>query len=170
MSRQIVVTYLEITDPAQLRPAKPPRVEDVAIERVVPPDGAVSRWFYVEVGTPHFWVDRLGHGAAEWQAHADQVETWVATVGGERAGYAELKPEGDTVWIAYFGLLRAFQAAGLGGHLLTHAIRRGFELAPAVRVHTCTLDGPHALANYEARGMRPYHQRMGWNAAATPEG
>jgi GNAT superfamily N-acetyltransferase len=169
MSRQIIVTHLEITDPAELRPAKPPRVEDVAIERVQPPDGAVSRWFYEEVGRPHFWVDRLGHTEAEWQAHADECETWVATVAGERAGYAELKPEGDNVQLAYFGLLEGFQGGGLGGHLLTFALRRGLELGPRVRVHTCTLDGPHALANYQARGMRPYDQRIGWNAAATPQ-
>jgi hypothetical protein len=25
-------------------------------------------------------------------------------------------------------------------------------------VHTCTLDGEHALANYEARGLRSYRK------------
>lgn len=166
MSRQIIVTYLEIGDPAELRPARPPRLDDVAIERLAPPDSAVSRWFYAEVGRNHFWVDHLDATDAAWQAHAERVETWVATVGGERAGYAELEVKDDAVWLAYFGLLEGFQGGGLGGHLLTHALRRGFELGGIVRVHTCTLDGPHALANYEARGMRPYHHRVGWNAAA----
>lgn len=168
MSRQIIVTYLEITDPAQLRPARPPRLDDVAIERI-PPDGAVSRWFYAEVGRNHFWVDRLGDSDEAWQAHAERVETWVATVGGERAGYAELERKDDAVWLAYFGVLERFQGGGLGGYLLTHALRRGFELGDVVRVHTCTLDGPRALPNYEARGMRPYWQRLGWNAAAPAE-
>ena len=39
-------TYLELDDPAALRPAGPPRVEDVAVQRVAPPDGALSRWLY----------------------------------------------------------------------------------------------------------------------------
>jgi hypothetical protein len=29
-----------------------------------------------------------------------------------------------------------------------------------VWVHTCTLDGPHALANYEARGLRPFRTEV----------
>ena len=53
---------------------------------------------------------------------------------------------GDDVEIAYFGLLPAFHGRGWGGALLEHALRRGFELGSRVWVHTCTLDGPHALA------------------------
>ena len=153
----VIRTYLELTDPAQLRPAGPPRVDGaVDIARVEPPDGAVNRWFYVEVGRPHGWVDHLGRSAAQWQAWADNIETWVATVAGRRAGYYELAPGPEGVEIAYFGLLRSAQGAGLGGHLLTHALRRAFELGPRVWVHTCTLDGPHALANYRARGLRAF--------------
>jgi GNAT superfamily N-acetyltransferase len=58
--------------------------------------------------------------------------------------------------VAYFGLLPAFHGQGLGGFLLTHALRRAFELAPRVCLHTCTLDGPAALPNYQARGLRPF--------------
>ncbi len=162
MPERVVRTYLELTDPAALRPAAPPRVDPatIAIVRVDPPDGALSRWFYEEVGRPHAWTDNLGRGAAEWQAWAGEVETWVATVGGERAGYHELRAGPDGVEIAYFGLLPAAQGRGLGGHLLTHAIRRALERAPRVWVHTCTLDGPHALANYEARGLRPFRTEV----------
>ena len=157
MPDPVVRTYLELTDPAQLRPAGPPRVDGgVDIARVEPPDGTVNRWFYVEVGRYHAWVDHLGRSAAEWQAWADSIETWVATVAGRRAGYYELAPGPEGVEIAYFGLLRSAQGAGLGGHLLTHALRRAFELGPRVWVHTCTLDGPHALANYRARGLRAF--------------
>ena len=58
--------------------------------------------------------------------------------------------------IAYLGLLPAFDGRGIGAHLLAHAICRGFELGTRVRVHTCTLDGPRALANYESRGMQVF--------------
>ena len=84
------------------------------------------------------------------------METWAVVVDGARAGYYELEPHLDRgfVQIAYFGLLPAFFGLGIGGHALTAAIRRGFELASRVTVSTATTDGPHALANYRARGMR----------------
>jgi GNAT superfamily N-acetyltransferase len=156
----IVRTYLELDDPARLRPARAPRVADVEIARVAPPEGELSRWFYVEVGTPYRWTDNLGRSDAGWQSWAERVETWVATVAGERAGYYELRPEGDSVELAYFGLLPAFHGRGLGGHLLTHALRRGLELAPRVWLHTNTQDGPAALPNYLARGLRPFRREQ----------
>jgi hypothetical protein len=37
-------------------------------------------------------------------------------------------------------------------------LQRAFDDgANRVWVHTCTLDGRHALANYQARGFTPYH-------------
>jgi GNAT superfamily N-acetyltransferase len=156
----VVRTYLEITDPGDLRPAAPARLDDVEITRVERPDGAVNFFFYTEVGRHHQWTDHVNRTAAEWQAWAERVETWVATVEGRRAGYCELRPDGEEVEIAYFGLLPPFQGAGLGGRLLTHAITRAFELGTRVWVHTCTLDGPHALANYQARGMRPFREEV----------
>jgi GNAT superfamily N-acetyltransferase len=157
MSEPVVRTYLELTDPAGIRPAaKPPIDGEVEVARVDPPDGAVSRWFYEQVGAPHQWTDNLGRTDAEWQRWADGVETWVATVDGDNAGYYELRNDGDAVEIAYFGLLPHAQGHGLGGYLLTHALNRAFVLAPRAWVHTCTLDGPQALPNYRARGLEPY--------------
>jgi GNAT superfamily N-acetyltransferase len=156
VAEPIVITYLEIDDPAAVRPAGAPRLEDVAIERVEPPDGRLNRWLYVEVGGPHRWIDNLGRSEDEWQAWAERVETWLATVAGERAGYYELLVGPDGVEVAYFGLRAPFQGAGLGGFLLTHALRRGFQLAPRVWLHTNTQDGAAALPNYLARGLRPY--------------
>jgi len=152
----IVRTHLEIDDPRVLRPAGEPRLQGVEIARVQPPDGELSRWFYVEVGTPHRWIDNLGRSAADWQAWAERVETWVATVAGERAGYYELRADDGSVEVAYFGVLARFQGVGLGGFLLTHALRRGFDLAPRVWLHTNTQDGPAALPNYLARGLRAF--------------
>lgn len=160
MAEPIVRTYLELDDPAQLRPARPPRVTGVEIGRVEPPDGELSRWFYAEVGTPYRWVDNLGRSDADWQAWAEAVETWVATVAGERAGYYELRPDGDGVEVAYFGLLAKFHGHGLGGHLLTHALRRALEIAPRVWLHTNTQDGAAALPNYLARGLRPFRREL----------
>jgi GNAT superfamily N-acetyltransferase len=76
-------------------------------------------------------------------------------VGGRRAGYFELRP-GDGVEVRSFGLLAAFHGVGLGGWLLTVALRRARELGGRVWLHTCTLDAPAALPNYLARGLVAY--------------
>jgi GNAT superfamily N-acetyltransferase len=167
-SRVIVTTWLDLTDPAQLRPARDPAVRGAEVRRADPPDGALSRWFYVEVGRSHAWTDHLGRDAAAWDAWAAEVETWVLTVDGERAGYYELRPGGDGVELAYFGLVPRVQGRGLGGWLLTHALRRGLALAPRVWVHTETRDGRAALPNYLARGMRPYRREAAWQDLREP--
>lgn len=159
---QVIRTYLELTDPSGIRRAAAPRTPgELRITRIDPPDGATSRWFYEHVGAPHQWTDNLGRTAEEWQQWAEQVETWVAEIDGERAGYYELRPgPPNATEIAYFGLLPHAQGMGLGGHLLTHALTRAFELAPRAWVHTCTLDGPNALPNYKARGLTPYRTEI----------
>jgi GNAT superfamily N-acetyltransferase len=149
-------TYLELDDGGALRPAARPALDGLEVLRVQPPDGALSRWFYVRVGEPHNWTDNIERSAAGWQEWAERVETWVASVAGERAGYYELRPDGGNVEVAYFGLLPDFQGKGLGGYLLTHAIQRGLELAPRVWLHTNTQDAPAALPNYLARGLRAF--------------
>ena len=120
----------------------------------------MSRWFYEHVGRHHAWTDNLGRTAAEWQAWADGVETWVATIDADNAGYYELRADDEGVEVAYFGLLPHAQGRGLGGHLLTHALTRAFELAPRAWLHTCTLDSPRALPNYRARGLRPFRTEV----------
>jgi len=152
----VVTTYLDLRDPADLRPAPAPATGGLRLERVANP--ALNRWFYETIGADWSWTDRLGWSEEQWAAYAAEVETWVLTAGGERAGYAELRLQEGDVEIAMLGVLRAFHGAGLGGHLLTEAVRRAWALPGARRVwvHTCTLDGPHALANYEARGFRVY--------------
>ena len=145
---QVVTTYLELTDPAGIRPAR----GSAEIVKVDPPDAAVNRRFYAEIGAQYAWNDHGDADDAWWDAHVRAVETWVIP----DAGYYELDVRGRDVEIAYFGLLPAFHGRGWGGALLEHALRRGFERGERVWVHTCTLDGPHALANYRARGLVPY--------------
>ena len=150
-------TFLEIADPADLRaPTRAPGRE-FELRRVS--GGATSRHFYETIGEPYGWTDRLTWSDAQWERWAARVETWAIEVDGEAAGYFELEPGRGVVTLAYLGLFEPYQGIGIGGHVLTAAIRRGFELAPRVQVNTGTLDGPHALANYEARGMRVIHRR-----------
>lgn len=157
MTEPVVTTYLEILDPAELRPPRRPAPAVLAFERVVPPDGELNRRLYLQVGAEWSWTDHVDKPREWWRAHAEAAETWLARMDGEIAGYVTLEPQdGGGVEIVYLGLLPAFHGRGVGGHQLAHAIRQGFELGRRVWVHTCTLDGPHALANYEARGMRVF--------------
>jgi GNAT superfamily N-acetyltransferase len=80
---------------------------------------------------------------------------WVARHGDEPAGYFELRTcEDRSVEIAYFGLLPPFVGRGLGGSLLTSAVRVAWSFAPTrVWLHTSSLDHPAALPNYLKRGF-----------------
>ena len=163
MSATIVTTYLEITALADLRPAREPRVP-FTLARVGIPTPELNRLLYIGVGAAWQWRDRLEWDRARWLQYLDrpELETWVAYVRGTLAGYFELERQGEDVEIAYFGLLPAFTELGLGGAVLTRAIRRAFEIGAArAWVHTCTLDHPQALANYLARGMQAYRTTGG---------
>ncbi|MFD6953322.1 acetyltransferase [Nocardiopsis sp. TSRI0078] len=165
----VTTWYLESTDPAGLRPAREP-AGDVRFVRVEIPSPRFSRFLYREVGDGWEWTDRLPWSLdqwREWVAHPGR-ETWVLYQRGTPAGYAELDGQADgEVEVAYFGLLPDFMGQGLGGHMLTLALRRAWDLAQRhpdrepirrVWVHTCTLDGEHALANYRSRGMEVYRE------------
>jgi ribosomal protein S18 acetylase RimI-like enzyme len=116
------------------------------------------------VGGELHWVDRLGWSYADWMAWLDRdvVETWVAYRDGTPLAYVELELQGGRdVEIAYFGVLPEFRRRGVGGHLLTFAVSRGFELGgERVWVHTCSLDGPDALATYRGRGFTVFDERV----------
>lgn len=166
----VTTRYLEQTSPADLVAAKPSRLE-VEVARAEIPSPEFSRFLYTAVGGDWYWTDRLPWSRARWRDLLDRpgTETWVAWHRGTPAGYAELcaHPEGE-VEITSFGLLSWAIGQGLGGHLLVLATERAWRLAarwPAlprtrrVWLHTCSLDGPHALANYLARGFRVYDER-----------
>jgi ribosomal protein S18 acetylase RimI-like enzyme len=143
---------LALDDPGAVRPTARPAPAGFAVE--ARRDPALNAEMYRRVGADHAWTDRLSWPPERWEAWAERVETWVAVEGGAVAGYVELDPGPDEVEIAIFGLLPEATGRGLGGHLLTAALHRCFVLAPRAWVHTCSLDGPHALANYRARGLR----------------
>ena len=149
-------TYLEQTLPEDLRPAPAPG-EDVSVVRVEECDPSYWRRLYTEVGAAYQWVDRLPWTDDEITQYLSDpaVSLWVLLVGGEVAGYFELRkyPE-NTVEIAYFGLLPAYLGRGLGKYLLSEAAARAWQLKPSrIWLHTSTLDHEAALPNYLARGF-----------------
>lgn len=168
-----VITWsLEQTSPSDLASAKAPD-DDVRIVRAEVPSPEFSRFLYTAVGGDVRWTDRPGLTYAQWQEIVDRpgAETWVAYVDGTPAGYVELDPQADgVVEIMYFGLVPAFRGRRIGGHLLSRGTERAWDLAGRwpgrqatrrVWVHTCSLDGPHALANYERRGYRLFDTTVG---------
>ena len=146
-----------MTDRAELRPARPATTR-FQLVRVEIPCPELNRFLYVAEGTRWWWYSRLPWDYDRWRAYLDrpELETWVAYVSGTSAGYFELERQsGDNVEIAYFGVMPGFIGKGLGGGLLTAAIAHAWDMgATRVWVHTCTLDHPSGLPNYQARGFR----------------
>ncbi len=162
MRVDVTTWYLQMLSPGELRAVACPN-ETVALVRAEVPSAELNRFLYTAVGAPWYWIDRLGWEYARWLAWVDrpELETWVLYQRGTPAGYVELEaqPE-DNVEVAYFGLLPQFIGQRLGGYLLSAGVERAWARgARRVWVHTCSLDGPNALANYQARGFRIYDQR-----------
>lgn len=156
-------TYLELRDPTHLVQAARPAL-DVQIERVEACTPARYRWLYTTVGERWHWRDRLGWDDATIAAHLAQPGVWIRVlhVGSEPAGYYELNRLPDeTVEIKYMGLVPAWIGRGLGGFLVSEAVREAWSLgARRVILDTCTLDGPAALPNYLKRGFVPYRSEV----------
>lgn len=156
---EVVRTYLELRDRESFRPARRDR-PGVRVVRRDPCPPAEYRRLYATVGTPWHWRDRLAWSDHTLRAHlaSPDIAVWELLVEEASAGYFELRRTGDDeIELAYFGLVPAFIGHGLGGLLLTSAVEEAWSLgARRIWLHTCTLDSPHALPNYRARGFRAY--------------
>lgn len=158
--REVTTWYLEMTARGALRPARTP-AWDHRLERARRPSAAFARYLYTAVGGDWHWTDRLGWSKARWDAYLlrETVELHTLQLSGAPAGFAELErqPEGN-VQLVYFGLMPDALGRGFGGRLLSYAVERAWQHAETQRVwvHTCTLDAPAALANYQARGFHVY--------------
>lgn len=162
---KVTTTTLEMREPPSWVARPLPAGTRLDRATVITPEYA--RFLYGLVGGPWHWTDRLGWTREEW---ADELavpgtEFWILYAGGVPWGYAHLQPvvadDGTHVEIRYFGLVEQAIGRGLGSTMLEHAITAAWslpdrcDLPPAVRVwvHTCSLDGPAALANYRSRGL-----------------
>ncbi|MBF6595900.1 MAG: GNAT family N-acetyltransferase [Thermaceae bacterium] len=159
MLAEVTTYYLETLSPAELRPR---RVElpGLQILKAELPSAELQHFLYRSVGGDWYWYEKADWSYAQWLEYAQNpaLHTWVAYLKGTPAGYfqLEVQPESN-VEIAYFGLLPQFGGLGLGGHLLSVALEQAWKLeAKRVWVHTCSLDSPAALVNYQARGLRLY--------------
>ncbi|MBX3001073.1 MAG: GNAT family N-acetyltransferase [Caldilineaceae bacterium] len=170
--QEVITYYLEMLEPSDLRPARPIE-RPFEVRRAGIPYPALNRFLYQEVGAAYQWIDRLSWSEERWLTYLDRpaLQTWLGYVSGTPAGYFELEAqEQGNVELAYFGLLPPFLGQGIGGALLTAAIERAWAMdARRVWVHTCSLDHPAALRNYQARGFRLYDEKRHIQTIRTPE-
>lgn len=159
VSDTLVTTYLEMKRRADFRPAYLPDSDGYRIVPMRVPDVAFYRFLYQAVGKVWRWRDRLKLSDANLRAILtnQQVSVDVLHVNGVPAGFIELSRESDNIEVTYFGLRPQFIGCGYGKHLLSHGVARAWaEGARRVWLHTCNLDGPYALVNYEKRGFRTF--------------
>ncbi len=161
MEKEAVTTWsLEMVSPEELI-YKPVTDPDFIIQECQVKQFQFNRFLYSYIGKQWEWTDKLSWSDNQWREYAenDDLRLWVGYYKGSPAGYFELrKAEGD-VEIAYFGLAEPFIGRGLGGSLLSAAIQEAWNWeAKRVWVHTCTLDHPYALKNYQARGLKVYKE------------
>jgi len=160
MNEPVTIYYLEMKSPEALSPSTTNTA--IEIRECVVKQPLYNKFLYQFIGEKWLWTDKLSWSDDQWRDYlaGDAVRTWVAYHGGAIAGYFELLRQGDDVEIIYFGLAESFIGQGLGGYLLTEAIREAWNWQGTRRVwvHTCTLDHPSALKNYQARGMQIYRQ------------
>lgn len=155
----LIITYLEMTRRTAFRPAYLDDDDSFVVLRMEAVDLPFYRFLYSAVGEQWRWRDRIVMPDAELRAALADPSTTVDVlyVGGVPAGYVELVRRGADTEVAYFGLRPGYIGRGLGKHLLSWGVALAWsDGAQRVWLHTCNLDGPHALDNYLKRGFSIY--------------
>jgi GNAT superfamily N-acetyltransferase len=159
VNQEVTIYYLEMHSPDELN--EKCAANGLMVTEAELDEFRFNRFLYQYVGESWQWTDKLTLSDSEWQEFVEdpQLRTWVGYYKGSIAGYFELKAtdSGDTE-ILYFGLAPNFIGKGLGGYFLSQAIKNAWSIPGTRRVwvHTCNLDHPSALANYQARGLKLY--------------
>lgn len=155
----VTTTYLHLPSREAFRPAVSADPE-LLVMPAREPLPAFYRFLYDAVGRDYVWIDRLLWSDEQFREYLSRPTTTVLVLyyRGAPVGYIDLDAsERAETEIAYFGLMPAVHGRGFGKHLLSVGVQRAFDDGAArVWLHTCSLDGPHAIANYVARGFVPY--------------
>lgn len=158
MSTLLSTYYLEMSEPPLAGDGLPSQV--YTLMECVQAQPQFNRFLYSLVGEAWDWTERLSWTDEQWDVlvGSPDLRTWVAYADGIVVGYFELRKEGDDVEILYFGLSPQFIGKGFGSTLLNDAITKAWDWSSPNRVwvHTCSLDHPAALNNYQRRGFKLY--------------
>ena len=155
----VTVQYLQVKSLSQIKSKRSTKT-GLTVRSILQTEPDLVRFLYREVGERWYWVRRYFWSLQEWgdRLAGANVSFWVLESSGSPAGYYELEAQefGD-IEVVNLGLLANHIGSGLGAHLVTDALERAFSLG-SVRswLHTCSLDHPHALSNYQDRGMELY--------------
>ncbi|MES2675923.1 MAG: GNAT family N-acetyltransferase [Pseudomonadota bacterium] len=160
---KVITTYLEMNSRSEFiekTDSKGLTVIEAEIK-----DFRFNRYLYSLVGEMWSWTDKLKLTDEQWRDYAESnnLRTCVAYYKGSVVGYFETNTDSEChVEIAYFGLTPNFIGKGFGGYLLSSAIKFAWEKCNAKRVwvHTCTLDHPNALNNYQSCGLKIYREEI----------
>lgn len=159
--KEIITKYLEMNLQSDF--IKKSNVKGLEVIEAEIKEFRFNRYLYALVGEAWNWTDKLALTDDQWKEYAESsnLRTWVAYYKGSIAGYFELDTDSRlNVEIAYFGLAPKFIGQGFGGYLLSEAIKSAWEECKAKRVwvHTCSLDHPNALNNYQSCGLKIYRE------------
>jgi GNAT superfamily N-acetyltransferase len=120
------------------------------------------RFLYDAVGKDYHWLSRGKLSDSELAAliQNPKDEVHVLHVDGSPAGFAELdRRKEDDIELVQFGLMREFIGQGLGKYFLQWTIDKAWSYQPnRFWLHTCTLDHPNALPNYQKAGFRIFRE------------
>lgn len=155
------VVFLEMTAPPDRPPAKAPA--GVEVRRAVKPTVSFYRYLYHTIGSDWSWAGRrlMEDDALIADVQDPKVEVNVLWVEGVPAGLMELDLRTPpAIELLYFGLVPDFIGLGLGRFALDWAVDRAWSFRPSrFWVHTCDLDHPNALPNYQKAGFVIHDRR-----------
>ena len=140
-------------------------MDNVKVNLLIPSDFQLNKFLYKQIGKKHHWVDRLIWTDQDWIKYVSRFDlyTYILKVNHEIAGFFEFifHKEKLEIEIAYLGLLEEYIGKGLGGYLLSEAIKIAWTFKiHRTWVHTCSLDHKNALNNYLARGMSVFNSEI----------
>jgi GNAT superfamily N-acetyltransferase len=160
----VTITFLR----QRTRPAYAPQPRPqgkIAILRAERPPVHFYRYLYDLVGRNWHWTSRRKLADADLAAliRDPRLHLYVLYVDGVPAGMAEIDATpAPIVEIRFFGLAPDFIGRGLSRYFLANAVELAWSLGPdEVRIETCTLDHPAALALYQKFGFDVFDQRRG---------
>lgn len=156
----VIVYYLEMHTQAK-RLVPPPR-ESLSVVHARNPTVADYRILYNAVGQDYHWYSRgkLSDSDLATILANPLNEVHVLHVEGCPAGFAELdRRNKDDIELVQFGLMPKFLGQGLGRYFLQWTIDKAWSYWPRrFWLHTCTLDHPAALPNYQKAGFTIYKE------------